>query len=840
MAERKTRAALAPLLADHVLAATPGADWPVQRAAMEAVLRRGVFATRDDLTVATPPAGGKPLGTYRTRRRGARSRPYRTLLASLTPLRGSCDCPDFLRNSLGLCKHLLVVLDALAARPARLRRALATAGNGAARSGRALVWDPIRPLVGAGDWLARVGLAGTGAMPRAGRWRRADRHGERRLADDHARDPARRLRLVEALLALAARSQNGAGAEPAVVALLREERERLRPAAGAPRAAELQGALRSLRRRLYPYQRQGIERAVRAGRLLLADDMGLGKTAQAIGVCHVLRRTRRVARGLVIVPASLKPQWLREWQLFTHEPVEVVEGRGEERRSFYRRGATGFRITNYEQVLRDLPWIQAWRPDIVVLDEAQRIKNWATKTALTVKRLRPPYRLILTGTPMENRLEELASLFDWIDDLALEPKWRLAPFHTTAADGRAEIAGARNLGILRLRLGDRLLRRRRPEVLRQLPPRTDTVVPVELTDPQRVEHDALNQPIARLVAGAQQRPLTQAEFLRLMSLLTTQRIAANGVALLSFASVWEGIAGVERPDEALLRSLASPKLLELREIVRQVAIGQGRKIVVFSQWVRMLQLAEWAVRGILAERGLRAVFFTGRERDRRRTHNLVDFHDDAAAAILFASDAGGVGLNLQRAASCCVNLELPWNPAVIEQRIGRIYRLGQKRPIDVYNLVTEASIEERIAGLVAGKRALFTGLFDGASDAVRFERSGSFLAQLERIVEPAADAGATGADEPEDDDLEARDWEEEEAAAEEPATTTSAAGEHASSESEPAASAAPSAAAVRELFAAVAIRRRTDGGITIEAPPASSEALLALFEGMTALLRRTG
>ena len=253
-----------------------------------------------------------------------------------------------------------------------------------------------------------------------------------------------------------------------------------------------------------------------------------------------------------------------------------------------------------------------------------------------MKRLRPRFRLVLTGTPMENRLEELASLFDWIDDLALEPKWRLVPFHAVYADGKTEVSGARNLDTLRLRLGPRMLRRRRVEILRDLPPRTDTTVPVELTEAQRIEHDALLHPIARLAAIARSRPLTQAEFLRLMSLLTTQRIAANGIALLDFTKVWPAISSVARPDEALLRSLCSPKLLELREIVRQIAVGQARKIVVFSQWVRMLRLAHWAVADALGDAGLRAVFFTGEEGAKRRTQNLVELHDDPAVRELFA------------------------------------------------------------------------------------------------------------------------------------------------------------------------------------------------------------
>ena len=115
--------------------------------------------------------------------------------------------------------------------------------------------------------------------------------------------------------------------------------------------------------------------------------------------------------------------------------------------------------------------MHAWKPDLVILDETQRIKNWATKTATYVKKLSPPYSLILTGTPMENRLDELASLMEWVDDMALEPKWRLVPWHTMDADGTREVVGARNLETLRQRLKDRMLRRTRAEVLGQLPKR---------------------------------------------------------------------------------------------------------------------------------------------------------------------------------------------------------------------------------------------------------------------------------------------------------------------------------------------------------------------------------
>ncbi len=841
LAQRKVGAIPAPLLVRHVLSVTREGDWPVQRAAMEALLRRCSFGKQDRLEVASGPRGGAPFGVYTTRRASSASRPYTTWLGSIDPIRASCDCPDYLRNSLGVCKHLLTVLDRLYADDKR-SKALSSASPRRRDRAIALVWDPIRPLTGAGDWLERIRLlpAAEGTAPRAvvGAWFRRDGDGAFVLGDSHRSNPARRLELVTALAAMAGNRSGRAGstsAEPAVRALLRIEQKRLERAVDALTATKaVKPLLRTLKRRLYPYQLEGVSRLLATGRLLLADDMGLGKTAQAIAACHALWAAGRVQRGLLIVPASLKPQWLREWQLFTDAPAALVEGGAAQRHAAYRSQRRGFLIANYEQVLRDLEAMHAWRPDIVVLDEAQRIKNWATKTAAYVKKLEPPYRLVLTGTPMENRLEELASLLDWVDDLALEPKWRLAPWHSAAVDGKREVAGARHLDTLRQRLAHCVVRRVRKDVLAQLPPRTDTVVPVAITEEQASQHDALNQPIAQLVAIGRQRPLTQAQFLRLMSLLTTQRIICNGLAQLDFAQLWPQLAAVGRPESALLGSLSSPKLLELREILAQVVVHQGRKVVVFSQWRRMLTLAHWAVGDVLGDAGVRAVFFTGHEGTRRRTQNLVDLHDDPATRVLFATDAGGVGLNLQHAASCCINLELPWNPAVLEQRIGRIYRLGQKRPIDVYNLVTQDSIEARIAALIADKRALFAGLFDGSSDEIHFERSGTFLSRLETLVPPVAVPNLSGDGDapPEEDTPLERELNEMISAADE--------SQDAVSQAEPretAAAALPSPLEVKRLFAALQIRPGANGGIVIEAPPDAAAGLAALFEGMAQLLR---
>ncbi len=834
-------------IVDHVLR-THDSDWPVQRAALEALWRRWSSARRDALRVSKRPEEGLTIGPYETR--GARARPYETWLESTLPLAGSCDCPDFTRSSLGLCKHLLVVLDDLASKPRQWALAERSRTSRPSRALR-LVWDPVRPLVGAGDWLDRVkaiapDAAALGSVRRYFRRTQRDRGFE--LRDAQAGSPRKRLTLVSALVKLDRRRP---GSAPPVVpsalrSLLEAERRLLEQRLdGRAVLRHSRTARGSTKLDLYPYQREGVERFLERGRLLLADDMGLGKTAQAIAACHALFRSQRVRRGLLIVPAPLKAQWEREWRRFSDAPVEVIEGPPDDRRRAYRRMSRGFLIANYEQTFRDLSWMKAWKPELVVLDEAQRIKNWATKTAEAVKQLTPPYRLVLTGTPMENRLEELASIMDWVDDHALEPKWRLVPWHTLHEDGARGLRGARNLDTLRERLASSMLRRVRTEVLDQLPPRTDSVVPVPLTPSQQDEHDALLGPIARLLSVTGKRPLTQQEFLRLMGLLTTQRIIANGLAQLRFPQLWTGLKEREQIDQTLLDSLDAPKLAAFRELIIGLVVEQpGRKVVVFSQWRRMLRLAAWAVREPLREAGLELRFFTGAEGTKRRTQNLVDFHDDPSIGALFLTDAGGVGLNLQRAASAVINLDLPWNPAVLEQRIGRIHRLGQTDPVAVYNLVGTGSIEERIASLVDDKRALFDGLFEGTEDTVRFERDGSFLAGVRKLVEEEPKRPSSLAGLPDDEDPEAS------AACEDELEQLLGSADESLDEGEP----ASRGSTVREdtsrpapgdvdldvarLLQSLEIQPRDGGGLQIGAPPEAADALISLFRGLAESLER--
>jgi SNF2 family DNA or RNA helicase len=468
---------------------------------------------------------------------------------------------------------------------------------------------------------------------------------------------AKRPQLVEALHRFLG---DGPGDDPALRALTDEERRDLRRRDRlAPARQGLQRHLRGLRRKLLGFQRDALRKFASSGRLVLADDMGLGKTTQAVAAVHLLARAGIVRKALVVAPAALKHQWEAEWRATTDLDVTIVEGGPEERARAYQ--GPGCLIANYEQLFRDVDVVRDWAPDLVILDEGQRIKNWATRTARVVKQLRPEFRIVLTGTPFENRISELDSILEWVDRRPLQPLWRLGPVH--GLGDRAGASDLRGLDVLRERLDPVLLRRRRADVLGELPERTDHVTLVEMTAAQIEAHEALAEQVAKLVARTERRPLTQQEFLRLMSLLTTQRIVANGLAQVDFAE-FEAQLAVTRPTDRVLASLDAPKLGAIRDLIEALVVEQGRKVVVFSQWRRMLRLVEWACGPMLRRHQLGVAHFVGGQSARRRRAAVLEFHDDPDVPVLFATDAGGVGLNLQRAATACIHCDVPWNPAV--------------------------------------------------------------------------------------------------------------------------------------------------------------------------------
>ena len=485
---------------------------------------------------------------------------------------------------------------------------------------------------------------------------------------------------------------------------------------------------------LHPYQEIGARFMARHGRAFLADDMGLGKTVQSIAAALLLRRVHGAAKTLVVCPASLKHQWAREIDKVCGEQAQVAEGPRTARLETYAAWKHGFLVLNYELLLRDLDAIRASEPDLVILDEAQRIKNQGTKTARAVKRLQSRWAFVLTGTPLENRLAELHSLVEFLHRRALGPRWRLRPFHIVE-DAQGRVLAYEGLEVLRKRLRGFFLRRNRGAVLSELPDRTDNLFWTDMSALQRRPYRRQAARVAALVR--QGRALSGAEVQRLLSALTRMRMLCNAHAQDSWDQ-WEARIADRRPPNAReLREIGSPKLEEFRRVLEELLDESEEKIVVFSQWERMLRLARFATSDLLAHRELTSGIFHGGLRSRTRTNLLDSFRVDPQFRILFSTDAGGLGLNLQDAASIVVHLEVPWNPAVLEQRVGRVHRMGQQRSVRVLHFLTRGAIEEKVRQVVEDKRALFDGLLNDGADQVVFDEQAraSFINRLNDLIE---------------------------------------------------------------------------------------------------------
>jgi superfamily II DNA or RNA helicase len=451
---------------------------------------------------------------------------------------------------------------------------------------------------------------------------------------------------------------------------------------------------------LFPYQIRGAVFAACRGRVILADDMGLGKTIQAIAGAELLRRRRGLERVLVVAPASVKYQWKTEIEKFCELSAQVIDGLMPHRKKLYAN-PTFFNLTSYELVLKDIEDMHDMRPDLIILDEAQRIRNWETATARIIKQLKSRYAFILTGTPLENKLEELYSVVEFVDGRRLGPAFRFLKEHRME-NKEGKLLGYRGLDQIHKQLEPILLRRTRKEVLPELPKRTDQIFRVRMTPEQAGPYWEQSDILARLMHKWQRQGwLSEIDLRRITCCIQNMRMLCNSTFLFDKATNF------------------SPKLEEFREIVHELTMEEKRKVVVFSEYERMTHLASQE----LTKLKIGWVSLHGNVPARKRGELIARFGTDPDCKVFLSTDAGGVGLNLQ-AASAVVNFEPPWNPARLEQRVGRVHRFGQTQPVQVIHLLTENSIEERVWETLRLKKALFTGLFDEAKDEISFEKLG--------------------------------------------------------------------------------------------------------------------
>jgi superfamily II DNA or RNA helicase len=673
-------AALSHILEDKMglgLSAPPRERVPVESLSEAELVEQAVQErrerAREEKMVIKPTRPGRLWSDYLVTNR-ASGKTYRVALRGIEPGQSYCSCPDFRKSTLGTCKHIIRVIDKIAPRfsESALRRPYQR--------------KRITVMLQYGERVALRLLVPAGM----------DREAARvvgRYANQQVDDPRALLRVIGKLGALGHSVTVYPDAEEyihqkiflagmeATVAEIRRD----------PRRHPLRKTL--LKEEPLPYQLDGIAFAVGAGRAVLADDMGLGKTIQGIGVAELLARHDAVRRVLIVCPASVKSQWRSEIRRFSDRSCNLVLGKASERARQYDGGGF-FTVCNYEQVLRDIMAIERVQWDLIILDEGQRIKNWEAQTSRVIKALRSRFALVLSGTPLENRLEELYSVMEFIDDRRLGPAFRFLNRHRVV-DEKGKVLGYKNLAELRHKLAPVLLRRTRESVMQQLPPRSTEIIRVTPTGEQLDLHIAQMRVIGTIV----NKPyLTEMDLLRLQKALLICRMAADSTFLVD-----------KRPPGY------SSKLERLDELLEQLSREKKRKTLLFTEWTTMLGLIE----PLIDKHGMPYVRLDGSVPQKKRQRLVHEFMNDPDKKLFVTTNAGATGLNLQ-AANTVINVDLPWNPAVLEQRIARAHRMGQKRPVQVFVLVTEETIEENMLLTLSAKHDLALAALDADSgvDAV--------------------------------------------------------------------------------------------------------------------------
>lgn len=448
---------------------------------------------------------------------------------------------------------------------------------------------------------------------------------------------------------------------------------------------------------LRPYQLEGLNwmqtlRELEVGGIL-GDDMGLGKTLQTLAHLLTEKHAGRLDRpALAVMPTSLIPNWLDESARFTPQ-LKVLALHGTARqRDFSSLADYDLVLTTYALLPRDLEVLSAQAWSVLILDEAQNIKNPLSKAAQAARDLQAGQRLCLSGTPLENHLGELWSQFHF-----LLPGW-LGDSKTFNRDYRTPIekhGNSERMQHLTARIRPFLLRRKKDQVATELPSKTEIVHWVDLSDGQRDVYETVRVAMDKKVRDEIARSgVGRSQIIILDALLKLRQVCCD-------------LRLIKTPLTAKALRSGSGKLVSLMEMLEEL-LSEGRKILLFSQFTSMLALIEEE----LQQRGLGYSLLTGDTTDRRTP--VEQFQSGKVPLFLISLKAGGTGLNLT-AADTVIHFDPWWNPAVENQATDRAYRIGQDKPVFVYKLIARGTVEEKIQALQQEKAALAGAVLEGGT-----------------------------------------------------------------------------------------------------------------------------
>jgi superfamily II DNA or RNA helicase len=468
---------------------------------------------------------------------------------------------------------------------------------------------------------------------------------------------------------------------------------------------------------LRPYQLQGVAwlQYLREQRLagILADDMGLGKTAQVLAHVLLEKHAGRADRPcLVVLPTSLIANWQNEARRIAPGLRALTLQGGSRARDFSKIAAHDVVFTTYPLLWRDIAKLQAQAWHLIVLDEAQMVKNAGSRAAGALRKLQSLHRLCVTGTPLENHLGELWTHFDWLmpgflgDARTFTRLWR-KPIEENGETVRAQL--------LAQRVRPFILRRRKQDVATELPPKTEVVRRVQLQGQQRALYESVRVAADEQVRRVLKRQSFAGSQIAILDALLKLRQVCCDPQLVKGADVSE--------------TMERAKMEWLRDMLPEL-VDEGRRVLVFSQFTEMLALVEVELEALK----LPYLTLTGDTAVNARGDIVQQFQDLQVPILLLSLKAGGVGLNLT-AADTVVHLDPWWNPAVEQQATARAHRIGQDQPVFVYKLVVEGSIEERMLALQERKSALAEGVLGvDAATATKFSAE-----DLQGLLAPLVD-----------------------------------------------------------------------------------------------------
>lgn len=467
---------------------------------------------------------------------------------------------------------------------------------------------------------------------------------------------------------------------------LRELGERLRHFQGITPITPPAG----LQARLRPYQLEGLTwlQFLREYNLagILADDMGLGKTVQTLAHLLLEKEAGRLDRPcLVVAPTSLMTNWRQEAERFAPALKVLVSHGGDRKQHHENLQSYDLIITSYPLLPRDQETLQSIDYHLLILDEAQYIKNPKTRYAQIACLLKARHRLCLTGTPLENHLGELWSQFNYLLPGYLGDETRFRALFRNPIEKENNLDRRQSLA---RRIAPFVLRRRKDQVMRELPPKTEIVRQVELDGAQRDLYESIRLAMhTRVQEEVRNKGMARSHIVILDALLKLRQVCCDPRLV---------------PIESARRVKESAKLALLMDLLPEL-VQEGRRILLFSQFTSMLKIIEVE----LDNAGISYVLLTGETTDRATP--VQRFQNGEVPVFLISLRAGGTGLNLT-AADTVIHYDPWWNPAVENQATDRAHRIGQDKKVFVYKLTTVGTVEDKITALQARKRELVEGL----------------------------------------------------------------------------------------------------------------------------------